>query len=141
MTQTLSTSLGWFSVGLGLAELLAPGKLAKFLGVEGNEGLLRALGARELANGIAVLSDTEKPQYLWARVGGDAIDLALLTSAMVNSRKKGNVAIAIANVAAVTALDIIGAMKLEKESAGEMEEAEETAMPANLTSARSTVAH
>lgn len=114
MTRSLSQSLGWFSIGLGLAELLAPGKLAKFLGVEGNEGLLRILGLRELTNGIVVLSDTANPDYMWARVGGDALDLGLLGSALVNSRKKGSVAIATASVAAVTALDIFTALRLQQ---------------------------
>lgn len=113
MKTTLSKALGIFSLGLGLAELTMPGKLARFLGVEGNEGLLQMLGLREIVSGIAVLSDTDRAAFLWSRVGGDAIDLALLTSALINSRKKGSVALATASVAAVTALDVIGAMKLE----------------------------
>ena len=112
--QTLARGLGYFSLGLGAMELFMPGKLAKFLGVEGNERLLQAMGAREMGNGVAILLEPDSAPRLWARVAGDAVDLALLTSAMINSRKKGSVGFAIANVAAVTALDVIGSMKLSR---------------------------
>jgi hypothetical protein len=128
MNRTLSKALGIFSLGLGLAELTMPGKLAKFLGVEGNERLLQLLGLREIANGIAVLSDTDRVAFLWARVGGDAIDIALLSSALINSRKKGSVAFATASVAAVTALDVLGGVKLQ-----EQEEDITNAIPAEMS--------
>ena len=44
-------ALGWFSIGLGMAELVAPGRLARMLGLDGKDGLIRSFGARELASG------------------------------------------------------------------------------------------
>jgi threonine dehydrogenase-like Zn-dependent dehydrogenase len=51
----LAEGLGWFSVGLGLAELVAPERLARFLGMDEHAGLIRAYGVRELATGAGIL--------------------------------------------------------------------------------------
>jgi hypothetical protein len=47
----LARALGWFSIALGLAELLAPRRIASALGMEGKEALVRVFGAREIAAG------------------------------------------------------------------------------------------
>ena len=81
----LAVGLGWFSVALGVAELAAPSQMARLIGARDSEetrNTLRLFGARELANGIAILSQPDRSQWLWSRVGGDAIDLAWLGSAM-----------------------------------------------------------
>ena len=64
--------LGWFSIGLGLVELAAPRFLTRRFGMEGSEGLIQAYGAREIANGIAILAADDPTPWVWARVGGDA---------------------------------------------------------------------
>ena len=103
----LARALGWFSVGLGITELVAPGQLARVLGLQGKEGLLRAYGARELASAIPTLS-VDKPVGLASRLAGDALDLATLTSALHrNNPKRNNAAIATALVVGVTLLDIV----------------------------------
>jgi hypothetical protein len=48
----LAQGLGWFSIGLGVAELAAPAQLARFLGMEEHTQLIRAYGAREIVTGI-----------------------------------------------------------------------------------------
>ena len=49
----LAKGLGWFSIGLGLTEMLAPEWLARKIGVdEDRSTLLRAMGARETATGV-----------------------------------------------------------------------------------------
>src|SRR5205085_5199685 len=73
----LARALGWFSIGLGVAELVAPGKLARMLGLEDKEGLIRAYGARELASAVPTLS-VDKPVGLASRIAGDALDLGTL---------------------------------------------------------------
>src|SRR5215208_6410625 len=73
----LSRVLGWFSLGLGLAELLAPRRITMALGMQGNETLVRAYGAREIGSGILSLS-VDKNTGLWSRVAGDGLDLATL---------------------------------------------------------------
>jgi uncharacterized membrane protein len=100
--------LGWFSIGLGLVELTAPRTLARAIGVKGNPLLLRLFGLREIASGIAILSQNEKESGLKSRVVGDAMDLAALGAAMTASgTAKGKVAFATAAVAGVTALDVL----------------------------------
>lgn len=102
----LARALGWFSVGLGIAELAAPGRLARTLGLNGKEGLIRAYGARELASAVPTLS-IDKPVGLAARIGGDALDLATLAPALHRDNpKRRNAAFAAALVAGITLLDI-----------------------------------
>ena len=73
--------LGWFSIGLGLVELLAPGRVTRTLGMQGSEGLVRAAGLRELGHGVLSLS-TERRLGLWSRVAGDALDVVMLMPAL-----------------------------------------------------------
>jgi hypothetical protein len=103
----LARALGWFSVGLGVAELVAPGRLARTLGLDDKEGLIRAYGARELASAIPTLS-IDKPIGLAARLGGDALDLGTLSTALHRDNpKRRNAAIATALVAGITLLDLV----------------------------------
>ena len=105
----LGKALGWFSFGLGLAELIAPRQITRALGVEGKEALIRAYGAREIAAGILCLS-IDKPLGLWNRAAGDGIDIATLVPGLRSDNpKRNNVIIALALVAGVTALDILAA--------------------------------
>jgi hypothetical protein len=109
----LARGLGWFSIALGAAEVLAPGALARSLGMDDKEGLIRTYGLREIATGVAILSATDPGPWIWARVGGDALDIATLSQAFdADNPKKGNVGVALAAVAGVTALDVICGRKL-----------------------------
>lgn len=47
--------LGWVSVGLGLAGLLAPRRMTRLTGLQ-KPGLLALVGARELSSGVGLLS-------------------------------------------------------------------------------------
>jgi hypothetical protein len=47
----LARGLGWFSIGLGLAEAFVPGAITGWLGMRGREGIVRTYGVREIANG------------------------------------------------------------------------------------------
>jgi hypothetical protein len=107
--DSLGKALGWFSLGLGLVELLAPHRITRALGMEGQEGLVRAYGAREIGSGVLSLS-TERNLGLWSRVGGDGLDIAtLLTGLRDDNPKKENVTTALAMVASITLLDIMAA--------------------------------
>jgi uncharacterized membrane protein len=113
--EGLARGLGWFSLGLGLAELLAPRGVARIAGVRGNHtGLIRLFGLREIASGIAIFMQGRRPAAaVWSRVAGDALDLAALGAAFTSpDSRKGRVAFATANVLAVTALDAICAQQL-----------------------------
>jgi len=108
-SDRLAKGLGWFSLALGAAELIAPQRITRALGMEGMEALVRAYGAREIASGMLTLSP-DKHTGLWSRVAGDGLDAATLMSAWRDDNpKKENVSMAIMMVAGITLLDIIGA--------------------------------
>jgi uncharacterized membrane protein len=116
--ERVARGLGWFSIGLGLAELLAPRAIARICGGEGKHtGLIRLYGLREIAAGLMIFSQGRKPAAaVWSRVAGDALDLATLAAAAVKpSTNKAGVAFATANVLAVTAVDIMCAQELSLE--------------------------
>jgi len=113
--EKLAVGLGWFSIGLGVTALAAPRQLGKLIGVKDRLGTLRAIGAREIATGIGILSQPSNPAWLWARVAGDAMDLSLLGNAASNSRRsKGRVTAGAIAVAGVTALDFVGGQILSR---------------------------
>ena len=105
--------LGQFSLGLGLAEAVAPRALARALGVRERPLLTRtAYGLREIAVGVGLLT-TGAPSWVWARVAGDVFDLATLAAALgAPKAKRGRIVLAAAGVAAVTALDVRTALAL-----------------------------
>jgi hypothetical protein len=108
-TDQLGRFLGWFSIGVGLIELLAPRRVTRTLGMEGNEALVRAYGGREIASGILSLS-VEKQVGLWSRVAGDGLDLATLVTAFrPNNPKRENVGLALVMVLGTALLDLASA--------------------------------
>ena len=102
----LAKGLGWFSIGLGVTQLLAPQLLTRTLGLRGREGLMRVFGAREIASGMLTLS-TEKQAGMTSRVVGDLLDLAVLGAALgSHNRKRDNAGVALAMTAGLTLIDI-----------------------------------
>ena len=105
----IAKGLGWFSIGLGLAEILAPHQITRALGMQGSENLVRAYGFREIASGLVTLSP-DKHVGLCSRLAGDGLDIATLLRGMRGDNpKRGNVAVALAMVLGVTLLDFLGA--------------------------------
>lgn len=103
----LARALGWFSIGLGVIEMLAPERLARSLGLEDKRGLIRAYGARELASAVPTLS-IDKSVGIAARIGGDALDLGTLATALRRDNpKRSNALLATALVAGITVLDLL----------------------------------
>ncbi len=114
--DALARGLGWFSIALGLAEVLAPRSLARSLGMEDWSGLVRAYGVREIATGVGILSQDDPTAWIWGRVGGDALDLATLAVGLrPDNPERTNVGLALAAVAGVTLLDVICARSLDAE--------------------------
>jgi hypothetical protein len=107
-TLGIAKGLGWFSIGLGLAEVLAPHALARGLGMRGNERLIASYGAREIATGIGILASRDPTPWIWGRVAGDALDLGTLATGLDgHNRQRGAVGVALAAVAGVTLLDVL----------------------------------
>jgi hypothetical protein len=116
--KKMARALGWVSVGLGLAQVIAPRRLGKLIGVRGYERLVRTLGMREIASGVGLLTGRagrNHSKWMWARIGGDAIDLALLGSALKsneNGHDRGRTLAAIGAVAPLVVADVICARQL-----------------------------
>ena len=124
MTPAMRASrmLGWLSFAIGAAELLAPKKVARTVGMsEDRSGLLRAYGAREMVAGVGAHSVYPVPA-MWSRVAGDLVDLGTLAVAARRpdgGRDKG-AWIAMGAVLGLTVIDAIVAGKLAGETAEEM---------------------
>jgi uncharacterized membrane protein len=117
--EQIANGLGWFSIGLGLAELLAPRVMSRVIGArEDHPTLMRIFGLREIAAGAMIFSGM-RAAGCWSRVAGDAIDLACLGKTLgTEGSDKGKAIFATANVVAVTALDAVTAWNLTQSRSG-----------------------
>lgn len=105
--DTLNRSLGLFSIGLGLTQLLAPKTLGRAIGVGDQATVMRLCGVRELASGIGLLSGKAPAAFSTSRVIGDVMDLALLGASLRSPQANpSRIAAAATAVASVTAVDV-----------------------------------
>jgi uncharacterized membrane protein/uncharacterized protein YjeT (DUF2065 family) len=117
--DAVTQSLGWFSVGLGCAELFAPRAVARLIGIDEEEHstLLRTYGLREIAAGVGILTRPKPSYWMWNRVIGDAIDLASLGKAMRSpDNDRTRLAGATLAVLGVMALDVLCSVHLTSEA-------------------------
>lgn len=112
----LTRGLGWFSLGLGLAQVVAPERVVRLVGapVTGTSVLItRLMGAREISHGLGVLSSARPVPWMWTRVAGDVLDLGLLSRAGgASGSRPVRVAGAMAAVVGTTAADVFDALQL-----------------------------
>jgi uncharacterized membrane protein len=135
-TVQLARALGWFSIGLGVAEIVAPGKLAQLIGARDNPTLFRLMGIREIGSGIGILSQEHPAGPMWSRVAGDILDLALLSTQLDSDNPdRERTLSATMSVLGVTALDIFAAKRLSAESNGSSGRTRVTPTPRGLRSA------
>lgn len=98
--------LGWFSIGLGLAELLAPRALSRAAGMPERPALVRAFGLREIGTGVGLLASRDPTPWLWGRVAGDALDLlAVATGPLAAGRRPVRTLTALTLLGGIAALD------------------------------------
>jgi hypothetical protein len=116
--KKLGLGLGVFSIALGLAEVAAPGRLARWLGIEGRSAkrVIGIFGARELLAGALLRRGPAVSTNAWNRVAGDAMDLAALGLAFTRTSRKGAVAGALGFVAGATLLDVIAGRGLARQT-------------------------
>ncbi len=114
--RTLAEGLGWFSVALGTSALLAPRSVGTLSGAgRSNRGLTRSVGVRELATGIGILTQRNPAPWLWSRVVGDVMDLAMLATALrPGNPGRGRAAVSFAAVSGILALDALAASQLTR---------------------------
>ncbi|MFL6727771.1 MAG: hypothetical protein ACJ8FS_14840 [Sphingomicrobium sp.] len=117
--KRLGTGLGYFSLALGLVELAAPGRIARWLGIESKpaKSVIALFGARELLAAGMLLRGPAVSTNVWNRVIGDGIDLAALGFAFNRSDRKAAVAGAVGFVAGAALLDVLTARGLDGETA------------------------
>ncbi len=111
-TGAIVSGLGWFSLGLGLVEFLAPRSLARPLGMEGQSSLLQTYGVREIIAGLGILMSRRPTAWLWARALGDVLDMATVAPKLGSRDATVQKATGLAALAigAVAALDVYCAM-------------------------------
>ena len=116
--------LGWFSIGLGLAQIAAPRTLSRMIGIaddDASRNAMFALGLREIGSGVGILRNPGSAGWLWARAAGDAMDLALLAGSLRDDEaNRGRLAAATVAVAGVAYLDVLTGEQLSRsDGAGE----------------------
>ena len=115
--KSVARGLALVGIALGVAELLAPRRVSRAAGLPGHASLVRAFGVREIASGIPLLIAKEPTPWLWGRVAGDALDAALLGTALASgdpARRKRALMATLA-VAPIVALDLVYALKGRRE--------------------------
>jgi len=117
VARKFATGLAFFSLGLGLAEALMPKMMANAIGVDEEESTaIRLLGLREIGHGLSILMSQKPTAQLWARVGGDALDLTYLGYKMTDDNSnKTRLAIATGAVLGATAMDAMCAKMLSSQ--------------------------
>ena len=119
--EGLATGLGWFSLALGIAQIAAPGGVARMIGVRDtsrSRAMMRMIGVRELASGVGLLSQSRTSDWALARAAGDVMDLTLLGSALGSEGgRRGRTAAATAAVLGVTALDLFAGKEIREDEA------------------------
>ena len=116
--KKMGLGLGVFSIALGITELAAPGRIARWLGVEGGRAktIIGLFGARELLAGGMLLRGPAVSTNVWNRVIGDGMDAAALGLAFTRSDRKGSVGAALAFVGGAALVDWLVARGLDRQT-------------------------
>jgi uncharacterized membrane protein len=124
--QKRAAALGWFSLGLGLAQLLAPRQVARLIGADEDDSAtcltLRLIGGRELVCGLGLLSQSHPVSWAWARVAGDLMDLSLLGKAwQARGAQRDRLLLAGGGVLGAAYVDVRSALRLQQQGDVAME--------------------
>lgn len=114
--RCLARGLGWFGLGLGIAQVLMPRCLAQAAGLRVADRLVQACGLREIGSGIALLRSADPAPWLWLRAAGDLADIVTLGAGVrAGNPRVGRTGLAIAATAAVAAADVACAQALSRD--------------------------
>lgn len=117
--QNVARAVGAASIAFGVVDALFGQKFGKVIGADtkGAGGpLFQAVGAREIATGVAAIAAPHHPGPLWARFGGDLLDLAALAVVVTKrDNPKRNAALAtFALVAGIALVDFLAARYVQR---------------------------
>ena len=104
-------ALGWFSIGLGLAELAMPRRLARIAGAPNLPTMTRIFGLREIGTGIGILTSKDPSPWLWGRVAGDALDVATVGAGLVTRGRPLRTLASVAMLLGIAYIDMQVAQK------------------------------
>ncbi len=117
-SDRMARRLGVVSLALGFVEVAGARPLARMLGIRGQENFIRMCGAREIMQGVGILTARDPTPWIWARVAGDMLDIGtlVLEHHVANPAKRKNVTLALGSVLGITALDVMNARQLSAEN-------------------------
>lgn len=120
-TGKLVRALGGASFGLGVPMLWRTDEVARFSGVDDSSAapaVIRAVGAREMMHAGLLLLGPQRS--VWTRVVGDAMDLAVLGTALRGRRGERRMRTAAATVAVlgIAGLDVYAALRTGRRQHG-----------------------
>lgn len=112
--------LGWIGVGLGIAEVAAPGAVARAIGLAADPWerlVLRAVGVRCLAVGFGSLRRSAPTAWRVARLASGLVDLGLLGLAFrgggrrARKRLRRRLPLALGAMAGLAVVDIVSGVR------------------------------
>ena len=112
----LARTLGWVSIGVGLAALAAPAPPMKAIGLGDRPNLGRFIGVRDLVLGTGLLLGGQNTAT-WCRARGiaDALDVVLIIGgAATGAFRRDRAPIGVASGASFSALSFWLARRLER---------------------------
>src|SRR4051812_3829424 len=121
--QRRGRALGWVSLGLGVAQLAAPGAVRRISGVDDSatsRAVVPLVGARELVHAAGLLTSRRKGRWAWTRVVGDAMDLTSLGMAIAHrgGKRRRRLLGVTGAVVGITALDLVTAVQATRAKEG-----------------------
>jgi uncharacterized protein YjeT (DUF2065 family) len=115
----MAAGLGYFSIALGIAEMVMPRAMRRMAGITAPDALVRGYGVREIATGVAILMTHDATPWIWGRVAGDALDIATVAIASPDRRAgEHRISWTMAALLGVTAVDFFCATCLSREKGG-----------------------
>lgn len=115
--RNVARAVGMASIVFGVVDSLYGRRFGKVIGAEdAGEPLFRAVGAREIATGVAAIAAPTHPAPLWTRFGADLLDLAALgvVAAKRDNPKRGAAIATFALVAGVALGDYLAARYVQR---------------------------
>jgi len=124
--RTLSRGLGAFSLGLGVAQLVAPRRLLEATGFPTGRPaplIVRAIGVREIGAAGGLLVQRWPVPFAWMRVAGDAMDIVLAGRGVrARGARRDRATAALGAIVAISAADLVTSVLVTREAPRQKDE-------------------